>query len=137
MKMDPRLYKTLIEDKPKMGSDGSGLGHIQRPAPVVSAPMPAPTQAPQMSLNGAPAPPVVAPNYSPPPFTAGAVLPHVSSQLGSVPANKQSKLKGTARRFGIGVGFGLLAYGVYAGAKALATRAFESAGDDVMPDLED
>lgn len=136
--MDPRLYKTLIEDKPKMGSDGSGLGHIQRSAPAMPSPspMPAPTQAPQMSLNGAPAPPVVAPNYSPPPFTAGAVLPHVSSQLGSVPA-KQAKFAGTARRVGIGVGFGLLAYGVYAGARALATRAFESAGDDVMPDLED
>jgi len=132
--MDPRLYKTLIEDKPKMGSDGSGLGHIQRPAPT-PAPMPTP-QMPQTNLGGGPAPPVVAPNYAPPQFTAGAVLPHVSSQLGSVPA-KQGKLKGTARKVGIGIGFGLLAYGVYAGTKALATRAFESAGDDVMPDLED
>ena len=80
--MDPRMYKSLIENKPAAMSDGSGLGHIARSPPIPS-PQPIMTSE-SIGLSGGPAPPPVAPNFSPPPtFTTGAVLPHVSSSLGT------------------------------------------------------
>lgn len=130
--MDPRLYKELIENKPGMSSDGSGLGHITRPSP---APEPMHTMSNPMSgLTGAPTIPEVAPNFAPPPpFTTGSVLPHVSNSLGTT----KPKMGGTAKKLGMSVLAVGLGYAAYRASKAIANRAFESAGDDVMPDLED
>ena len=136
--MDPRLYKSLIENKSDPSSDGSGLGHVSRspPLPNPQPPMsPAPMPNQSLGLSGAPPAPQVVPNFSPPPsFTSGAVLPHVSTSLGST---KKPALNGTARKVGMGILAIGLGYAAYRGSKALANRAFEAAGDDVMPDLED
>ena len=131
--MDPRMYKSLIEDKPATMSDGSGLGHIARRAPM---PSPEPMMTTEsMELSGAPAPPQVAPNFSPPPpFTTGAVLPHVSSSLGAT----KPKMGGVVKKAGVTALAVAIAYGSYRAAKALAGRALESYGDDdLLPDLED
>lgn len=134
MKMDPRLYKELIENKQGMASDGSGLGHVSR-APPIPEPMPPMSPAPMPTgLTGAPPVPEVAPNFAPPPpFTSGSVLPHVSNSLGAT----KPKMGGTAKKLGMGVLAVGLGYAAYRASKAIANRAFESAGDDVMPDLED
>ena len=82
MKMDPRLYKELIENKQGMASDGSGLGHVSLATNPCSNASYVPAPMPTQGLTGAPPVPQVAPNFAPPPpFTSGSVLPHVSNSL--------------------------------------------------------
>tara|TARA_Y100000004_G_C8957762_1_gene431607 strand:+ start:3246 stop:3674 length:429 start_codon:yes stop_codon:yes gene_type:complete len=142
--MDPRMYKKMLEEERPMPSAGagSGLGHISRPPPSANAIPDTPMQNEvptfdnfnQMEGSGLSGMnPVVNPNYNPPPFTQGAVIPHVSGALGQ--SNGLGKTKGKKMLYGIGA----LALGVatFYGAKKFATRKMlDYDDDDMLPDLD-
>ena len=137
--MDPRLYKKMQEEERPMPSAGagSGLGHISRPPPSLGEAQQDFTQQlnePQFQnfdmgasgLSGVS--PVVNPNYNPPPFTQGGVIPHVSGALGRT--NQLGSSKGKKVLYGIGVlGLGFAAF---YGAKKFATRKMLDYDDDEM-----
>ena len=140
--MDPRMYKQMLEEERPMPSAGagSGLGHISRPPPSTVQEMPQQMQQEMPSFNNfnqmaglSGVNPVVNPNYNPPPFTQGAVIPHVSGALGQT--NRLGKSKGKKVMYGLGA----LALGVatFYGAKKFATRKMLDYDDeDMLPDLD-
>ncbi len=155
--MDPRMYKKMIEEgerpKPTAGA-GSGLGHISRAPsglgetgqehfhefsqPVQNHWQQYPggetqgtegyTHSHNSGLSGVN--PVVNPNFNPPPFTQGAVIPHVSGALGNTNLGKSN-----GKKIFYGLGGIALAGLTFWGAKKFATRKMlEFDDDDMMPE---